>query len=158
MELYRLGLPNDNVIIARDKFIIDIIIPLSIKKINDKDYSILFFAEQTSTESSLFLQSIIAMSEEEDEGFLNNHPLNIINIQRDPERLKFYNEKIDSMHGNTFNTDFDMCQNKEEPRFFSAISTKPIYVAGAKEAQASVMDLLITRDNFIRLSLFFTKF
>ena len=158
MDLYRLGLPDDEAIIVRDKFIVDTIIPLCLRKATDKDYTILFYAVQDSTESSLFLQSIVRVTDDLDEGFLNNHPLNIVNIQKDPKRLAFYNEKIDSMHGNTYNTDFDMEEDQDNKRYFHANATKAIYVKSTKEPQAALVDLLITRDNFVRLSLFFTKF
>ena len=158
MELYRVSLPDEEKIIVRDRFIIDTIIPLCIKKLTNDQYSILFFAEQESTESSIFLQSIIALTNETDEGFLNNHPLNVDNIRRDPKRLEFYNEKIDSRTGNVFNTDFDMEEYEKDKHYFYSKGSKPMYIKSSKEPKASVMDLLITRDNFIRISLFFTKF
>lgn len=158
MELYRVGLPEEEKIIARDKFIVDNIIPICIKKLTEDQYSILFFAEQDSTETSIFLQSIIALTDESDKGFLNNHPLNINSIRRDKNRLEFYNEKINSMKGNVYNTDFDMDEYEEDRHYFKANSSKPIYIQSTKEPQAFIMDLLITRDNFIKISLFITKF
>ena len=159
MELYRVSLPEEEKIIVKDKFIIDNIIPLCIKKLTEDQYSILFFAEQESTETSIFLQSIIALMDETDSGYLNNHPLNVDIIRRDKNRLAFYNEKIDSMKGNIFNTDFDMVQCEEDNKlYFHANASKPIYIKSNKEPQAALMDLYITRDNFIKISLFLTKF
>lgn len=158
MDLYRLGLPSDEDVIVRDKFIVDTIIPLCLKKASDKDYSILFYAVQDSTESSLFLQSIIRVTDDLDEGFLNNHPLNVTNIQRDSKRLAFYNEKIDSMKGNTYNTDFDMEEDEDNKRFFHANATKVMYLKSTEKPHAALVDLYVTRENFIRISLFFTKF
>lgn len=156
MDLYRVGMPEDDDIIVRDKFIIDIIIPLCIKKISEEQYSILYFAEQESTESSIFLQSIIKF-DENDEGFLNNHPLNVINIQRNPDRLAFYNEKIKHINGNMFNTDFDMEEYEENRRYFYAKGIKALNLKDGV-TKAALMDLLITRDNFIKINLFMTNF
>ncbi|MBR6289175.1 MAG: hypothetical protein IKR19_07570 [Acholeplasmatales bacterium] len=158
MDLYRLGLPDDEAIIVRDKFVVDTIIPLCLRKATDKDYALLFYAVQDSTESSLFLQSIVRVTDDLDEGFLNNHPLNLSNIRRDPKRLAFYNEKIDSMHGNTYNTDFDMEEYEDNKTYFITHATKAIYVQSTKEPQAALVDVLIPRTIFIRISLFFTKF
>lgn len=159
MDLYKIAKPSENLIIAVDKFLVNTIMPLSIQKINEEQYCILFYAEQNSTESFLFLQSIIAVEDDIDRGFLNNHPLNITNIQRDPKRLSFYNEKIKMMKGNTFNTDFDMngC-NEDDPKFFHTTGVKHIYIqSDRKNPRAGIVDIILTRYNYIIISLFMRK-
>ena len=156
MDLYRVGLPEDIDIIVRDKFIVDKINPFCIKKISDDQYSMLFYLEQHSTDADLFLQCIFKF-DKDDEGFLNNHPLNIVNIQREQDRLNDYNDKISNMSGNVFNTDFDMEKDSENPRYFYCKAIKALNL-GESNTKASLMDLYITRDNFIKISLFLVKF
>ena len=157
MDLYRIGMPNDQDIIVRDRFIVDELYPLCIKKLNETQYSILFEGKQLSTETTMFFQTIIGY-DVTDEGFLNTHFLNVVNIQRDHERLKFYNERVKTMKGNVFNTDFDMQQDEEHKMYFKTYGIKTLRMKNSNDDRASLLDIYLTRDNFVRMYLFLSKF
>lgn len=157
MDLYRVGMPDEYDIIVRDKFIVDEFAPLCLKKISDDQYSLLFYSYQHSTDASVFLQCIIKSDNTNDEGYLNSHPLNIINIQRENgNKLVDYNDKISKMSGNIFNVDFDMEFDEQNPRFFSSKAVKALDTKNG--TRASLLDLYITRDNFIKINIFFARF
>lgn len=153
MERYNVTLPAEETIVSKDKFIINDILPLCIRNFGNNIYSVLFLAIQNTTESKIFLQIALNASNSSDKEFLDKHILNIENIQKDIDRFKFYVESTkDADNSILYNTSFDMEEINTMPYFFSQ---------GARSIDKNhnaIMDLYISRDNFIKLNLFFIRF
>lgn len=153
MERFKIGLPDEESIIVKNTFIIDQIVPICIRKMKDKIYTILFLANQDSTETSIFLQMALKSSDKRDEDFFSNHILNLDNITKDKDRLSFYVEATkDASNDSLYSCDFNMIEVDTKP-YFKATGARAI-----DESHSAIIDLLITRDNFIKLNLFFIRF
>ncbi len=153
MERFRIGLPDEESVIVKNTFVVDQIVPICIRKMKDGIYTILFLANQDSTETSVFIQMAISSSNQRDEDFLSEHILNLENITKDKERLAFYVEATkDASKDSLYSCDFNMEEVENKP-YFKSIGAKAI-----DEVHSAIVDFLITRDNFIKLNLFFTRF
>lgn len=153
MERFKIGLPDEESIIVKNTFIIDQIVPICIRKMKDEIYTILFLANQDSTETSIFLQMALKSSDKRDEDFFSNHILNLDNITKDKDRLSFYVEATkDVSNDSLYSCDFNMIEVDTKP-YFKATGARAI-----DELHSAIIDLLITRDNFIKLNLFFIRF
>lgn len=153
MERFKIGLPDEKSIIVKNTFIIDQIVPICIRKMKDEIYTILFLANQDSTETSIFLQMALKSSDKRDEDFFSNHILNLDNITKDKDRLSFYVEATkDVSNDSLYSCDFNMIEVDTKP-YFKATGARAI-----DELHSAIIDLLITRDNFIKLNLFFIRF
>lgn len=153
MERFKIGLPDEESIIVKNTFIIDQIVPICIRKMKDKIYTILFLANQDSTETSIFLQMALKSSDKRDEDFFSNHILNLDNITKDKDRLSFYVEATkDASNDSLYSCDFNMIEVDTKP-YFKATGARAI-----DKSHSAIIDLLITRDNFIKLNLFFIRF
>jgi hypothetical protein len=152
MELYNIGMPNQETIITKDTFIVDTIVPFIINHIKPNTYSIMFIATQSSTESSILLQTAVHTSDTSDETFLNNHELNMNNICMDVNRWKICMDTLNTHETKVYSCGFDMVEVIDKP-YFSSLGAAPI-----DEKHNKLVDLLFTRDNFIKISVFFSRF
>lgn len=150
MERYKVTLPAEETIIERKIFEVDKILPICIRYINDNTYVILFFVENESNES-LFLQMMINASNEADKEFLNSHILNLENIKKDKSRFGFYIDCTrNATNDNVFASDFDMIEVDNSYNIDAANMVNKV--------NARFLKVVISRDNFIKINMFFTRF
>lgn len=155
MELYRLTKPDEKDIIANTIFVVDNLIPLSISKIDDDKFSVLFYGEQYSTASYIFLKAIFHPDNNEDIAFLINHNLYIENIKKNKDKVNLYNEYMSKSSGNLFITDFDMIDDENKPTYFKCIATRS---ADSKSNKAITAELYMDQSMFIKINLFINNF
>ena len=153
MELCKFGIDKDK-IVAKSIYIVNQIIPIAIKHLGNEDYSILFLACQDSTEDGKYFNFVVKAKDEDDSNFLNSHSLNINNVTKNENRLKMYIEMTKTMHNeNMFNCDFTMVVDKDHKKYFK---TEAFRVLDDK-SNIEALDLMITRDNYIKINLFFQR-
>lgn len=151
MERFKIGLPDEQNVVVKNTFVVDEIIPVCLSVIDGSSFRLIFRATQNSTEESILLQVALYCSDKRDTQFINNHPLNILNVKKDFERLKFYNEAVKDLSNSIYATDFYMTELDDKP-YFIANGAKAL-----DDIHATVLDLLVTRDNFIKINLFFNR-
>lgn len=158
MEICRVGVESTEekkVEIIQDNtpFVIDEILPLSIRPIGNGLYMVFFVGKCSATEETIFINTPIRSVDNVDFNFLNNHPLNINNITDDPRRLDIYVQFTkDATDDLVFVSDFDMKQDVMQPVFYSFIGSRK-----DSEFQVTTKKILINKEGFIKINLFFVK-
>lgn len=150
MEQYKVTKPDDNIVVSKKMFIVNKIVPLAIRIIDDHRFVILFLAGQDNDDSVILLQTMFTMNDR-DENFIKANPLYLENLKHNPDKLKFYVDATkDATTSSLYVTDFSMHRIEKSFYFLSDASQMVKDVA-------NVLDLVITKDNFIRLNLFFRR-
>lgn len=154
MDLYRMGTPTDESIVSRDKFIINQMLPVVIRKASENHYMILFLCTQSSDDEKIYLQMSINADNIKDKEFLDSHSLNIEVIRTNLNRLQMYSDMIEDItDSNVYVTDL-MMEESEEFKFHY----KSMGIRTVDKEYASVVDLYITRDVYIQINMFFIHF
>ena len=114
MERFKLELPPEDKIVANSNFIVNTIIPISIRRLSINIYGILFYTKQDSTEDERFFQLIISASGEFETEYVESHPLYIENISKNRDMFIHYKNIVEKMDNtNCYNTDFDMIVSQD---------------------------------------------
>lgn len=136
-------------IVSKSVFIVNDILPIAIKQINDY-YKILFICHQDNNNEICFLSTMVSIDNEEESKFLSTHSFNINNFEYNA-KLKYLNSISNMNKENGFNCDFN----------FHHIGNYPLYMecTGYSKiddiAHYRVKTLYFPRDIFIKISKFF---
>lgn len=150
MEQYHMALPNDSQIIQKESFIVDQILPLKISKVAEDKFIILFCITQDSTEECKYIQLLLNVNNDEESNFLQSLPLSTLNS---PARVEFFNSMVSQMtRNNSYNTDLSMTLCEDHKNYFKAYGAAP-----REDNKATLLELLITRDNYIKINLFINR-
>lgn len=151
MVLIKLDLPKPEHIISRNKFVVDKILPVAIKRTPSKDkFVCLFVCYQNYDESFLYLNYMIKIENGIEENMILTNELYIDNISKNPKKIEMYKEFISNMkENNQYSTDFIMNKSLDYSNYYQNIAIRPI-----DKTHATIMDLYFTRDNFIKTSIF----
>lgn len=154
MELAKLGLPKEENIVTRNKFIANNVLPIAFKPTNVKNrFLALFVAIQDIDESCIYLQSIIAINNKFELDYIMHHELNIANMTKNSKTLEAYQNMIKNMtNSNIYATDFIMNDEKDFPLYYHSLAIKAI-----DQTHASVLDLYFNRDYFIKINLYLNR-
>ena len=154
MERFKLELPPEDKIVANSNFIVNTIIPISIRRLSINIYGILFYTKQDSTEDERFFQLIISASGEFETEYVESHPLYIENISKNRDMFIHYKNIVEKMDNtNCYNTDFDMVVSQDHKMYYSFTGSRV-----SNNGNAVIISGLMTRDNFIKINLFMNKF
>ena len=154
MELAKLGLPKEENIVTRNKFIANNVLPIAFKPTNvENRFLALFVAIQDIDESCIYLQSIIAINNKFELDYIMHHELNIANMAKNSKTLEAYQNMIKNMtNSNIYATDFIMNDEKDFPLYYHSLAIKAI-----DQTHASVLDLYFNRDYFIKINLYLNR-
>ena len=160
MVLVKLGLPKEENIVTRNKFIVNKIVPIAIRETNiENQFIILFAASQDYDDSYVFLQILVNTENELDLEYLKNHNLNIFRFKD----KKVYNENnkefasylqiISKMtSSNVYGTDLRMEESKDHPFYYHCVAVRAI-----DKSHASLLDLYFTTDNFVKTNIYLNR-
>ena len=155
-------IPQDEFIKARneekrkidDVFFVNEIFPVMIKQIKLPYYSIILKAIQTLGNEAIFLQCTLYAENSEDIPYLENHVLNQRNIERNKKSHEFAYSELKGINGDcTYATDFNMVLNKDDTRYHKCTAIR----STLRKDTHDEIDLLISKDNFVILSLFLAQ-
>lgn len=154
MERYNVVAPEEKILSKRN-FIVDQIIPLAIRIVENGDglanrFVILFLAGQNSTEENILLQIMFSM-DRRDETFIKSQPLYMDNLLGNKSKLQLYVDATkDATNDSLFMTDFKMTRSDKSFYFLGSASQKQGEVINA-------LDLYFTKENFVKLNVFFKR-
>lgn len=152
IKLITMGLPTDEQIVSRNKFIADQIYPLVIKPIDDKRYIMLFSAYENCTESFTFLQLLILAENLEAKKFIDNMDIHINKICHNIKLLNIYNDIIKKLKSdNLYSTDLRMKESEKFNAYYKCTAIKK------NNDNAEVLDVYIARNKFIAINLYLNK-
>lgn len=150
MEQFKVTRPDDNLIISKQKFIVNKIVPIAIRIIDNHRFVILFLAGQDIDDGLILLQTMFSMNER-DEKFIKANPLYMENLKHEPQKLRFYMEATnDATTKSLFVTDFAMTK-MDKTFYFLATASQMV------DKAVNLLELFIPKDNFIKLNLFFRR-
>ena len=151
MVLLKVETPNEINIVTRNNFIVNRILPVSIKKCNAENfYMFLFSAKQDYDDGYIYLQLCIGMENGFETDYISNHPLNIERNKDNPEKMEAYKNIISNLNDhNLYSCSLDMRLDSSHPMYYHSIAVRTI-----DKNHSSVLDLYIPRDNFVILSLY----
>lgn len=161
MVLVKLGLPKEENIVTRNKFITNKIIPIAIRNTNVNDqFIILFVAFQDYDDSYIFLQLLVKAENQFDYMYLKNHNLNISQFSENKDlnskeqtRLEAYKQFIDKMNNtNVYATDLQTNKDINYPLYYHFSGVKAI-----DKSHASVLDIYLPIDNFIKIKVYLNR-
>lgn len=160
MQLLKIGLPDDNSIVARNRFVLNRVYPIAIQPTDDtSNFVILFAGFQDYDETYMYFQAMVTCRNISEVEYFNKNDLNIKNLnEKDTspkmqEKVKAYKAITnDITSSNLFITDFNMKEDKEFSFYYHAIG-----VCAIDKSHARLLDLYFPRDNFIKLTLYFKK-
>lgn len=157
MVLVKLGLPKDENIVSRNKFVVNRIFPIAIRSTTVPDqFIVLFIAYQDYDESFLYFQMMVKVENAFEQTYLENHELNLNRFQnnKNDKSLEVYQKLISKItEFNVYATDFNMISDPERPFYFSSTCVRAI-----DKTHASVMDIYFTTDNFIKMQIYLNRF
>ena len=154
LKIAKVGLPNDENIISRNKFVIDTIFPVAIKPTEmENSYLLLFTAHQNCDNSYMYFQIMINVDDSTSSDFVNSHYLFLKNISSSIENEKAYKESISNLkNDNLYGTDFDLKQDEEYENYYRCTG-----VRGIDFTHASIVDIYVPKDNYIKIKLYLDK-
>ena len=151
MERFSVILPDDNKIVKKDKYIVNSIIPIAIRCIDNNRVVILFFAKQDNDGREILLQSMLKLEDRELDYF-KAHPLNLDNLKNDKTRLAIYVEATQkASNKDLYVTDFIMDKH-DDTLYFKAIASQQV-----DKDKANELEIYFTKENFIKVNLFFRR-
>jgi hypothetical protein len=152
MDKYYITIPDENLILCRQKYFVNNIIPLAIRILDSEKFLVLFLAGQDNDESNILLQVLFSMNSK-DEEFIKSLPLFIDNLVRPEFKQKFDLYVAATKEATTkslYMTDFEM---KRDPSSLYFLATAVQNYRGC----ANVLDLHIPIDNFVIVNLFLNR-
>ena len=151
MERFKIKHPDKENIIIQNLFIADEINPIVIKKVDKLVYCILFKAHQTSTDEDILITTNISINQR-DMVFIKSLTIYDENIMLDEKMTELYMKALSIVKSpmDIYNSDFDSIERKDKPYFKTNAYRQ---VSGGIEW----LELMLTRDNFIRLNLFLNR-
>lgn len=156
MVVKKIQEPSQEQIVSRNKYIVNDIYPISLKAtpIELDKFIILFQCHQDYDDSYIYIQAMFIMENEFiDKEFFNKHPLNVENISRNDITKNTYAELLSKLQPNGSNLyicDLKMDIYEDNPTYYHATAIRPI-----DQKHASILDLCIPRDNFVKISLYY---
>lgn len=157
MVLVKIGLPKDENIVSRNKFVVNKIFPIAIRNTTVEDqYIILFIAYQDYDNSFLYFQMMVKSENAFDHTYLENHELNIKRFQnnQNDKSLEAYQKLIAQITpNNVYATDFTMIGDPNYPLYFRSTSVRAI-----DNTHASLVDMYFTIDNFAKIKIYLNRF
>lgn len=146
--------PPEDEIVSTDKFIVNNIIPIAIKHIQDDRFLFLFLAGQDCVDKYLYLQMLVTANNETENIQLDTHHMNLSNIMKDENKQKTYLEATKQLSENgLFTTDFNMSESDKYPGYYESFAMRKSFESKDKEYFIT-RTLYIPRGNYIRLRLF----
>lgn len=155
MKGIKSSIPDNMNIVARNKFVANDIIPISISecKGNENNYMILFVASQDYDDSLAFLQIMVTCEDDEECDFMNNEVLNKNNVAACDKLYKTFMDIIDNMHKeNLYAIDMNINEDEKHPLYYYMMG-----VRGIDDTHVAAIDIYIPRSVFCRLSLYLSN-
>lgn len=155
MELIKLGLPKEENIVSRNKFIANQILPIGFKPANKSGtmFLVLFVASQDMDESCIYLQFMISINSKFEEQYLKNHELNIVNMKAGSKVYSTYKELVKDLNkSNLYSTDLALNDEDDFPLYYHSIAVRPI-----DNTHASVLDIYLNREYFVKLNIYLNR-
>jgi hypothetical protein len=157
MEKCKIIYPEDLKINKEEDFAADTVLPISIDFVDETKFIILFCIAQDSTETCNYLQVLCNLDRIEEKVYINSLPLSHMNkpdAPINPQAKELYNNAIADIknNGNIFNTDLVMHVDENHKAYYRAKAAKP-----NKDGSANILNIMIPRDNYIKISLFFNR-
>lgn len=154
MIMVNMGMPPEEVIKKRKIFFANNIMPLAIKPSNIKNtFLLLFMLYQNVDESTIFFQSLIKVTDQLEDMFIDSYPLNIKNIEKGSDQEKAYISMIEQLKENTlYGSSMITTVDKNYPKYYKLTGVRQNV-----DKSATVMDAYIDRDNYIKLKLYLEK-
>lgn len=154
MELAKIGMPNKENVVVKNKFIANEILPIAFKPTTTKDrFLVLFVAIQDNDESCVYFQSMLSIKDDFELDYMIHHSLNIINMKENSKALETYKGLVKNMtSSNVYMTDFTMDIIEDHPMYYHATAIRAI-----DQTHAAILDVYLPREIFIKINLYISR-
>lgn len=155
MQIAKLGLPLNEFVVSKNKFVANHIFPIAIKSTAKNDmFLLLFYTYQDFDDSVAFFQLMVHVDNPFDQEYLFNHHMHIKNTSMSPEREKMYTEYISKLNTeNIYASDFDFVEDKEHKNYYHSVG-----IRGIDNSHAAWLDIYLPRNVYIKIRLYLDKF
>ena len=159
MNKVKITYPEDLKISKSDIFIADQILPICINKIADNRFIFLFGLIQDSSEETIYTQVIVQTDNDMENSYLENLLLSRLNnpayhSEYVDKMIEIYITSVNDIKSNhkIYNADMDMVIDEENKIYYKFRAAAP-----NKDGSANIVDVLVPRDNYIKLNIFFNR-
>jgi hypothetical protein len=152
MQIIRIENPEDQTIVARNKFIINHINIIAMRESKIDDYILLLFETiQDFNDINIYFQCMIKFDPVELDIIKRNHLfIGGSNFDNNENFNRVLQEMSSNNYQNLYTTDFYAKDSKDFPMYYYGNANKYI-----DKTHISLLDIYLNRECFIRLSLFF---
>ena len=147
MEILKVSFPKNEMIVTRNRFIVNHIFPLYIRNTKDKDKFVLtFYCRQDYDDSVIFLEMMLIENNYIKNTKYKKSKINIDNKENHiPEKYKSLIEECKES-SKRYVTDLYLKESEDYSNYFYSFCVKSI-----DSKHVSVLDIYFPRDNFIRV-------
>lgn len=151
MERCKINIPENVGDPFEYNFMVDSILPLFISKEND-NYCIVFRLDEDCREKKIYINLPLYLDSKEEAEYLEQSSIYVENIMKSKDKVDNLTELMEGFTpAEILYCDFNMVKNKDKKSFYN------VDAYNATKDKLYIYHLFITRDSYIKLSIFFNN-